>query len=121
MGLEHTWETFLWRVCEFSFDFGWISEKVDEFNKSRQFRGPMPRRKDPTPRRRVPTQQCKSTPQRDLEGGLDKPRVCRGVAMPRQRTTPQRSTVHRHVFLSCFAIPLFQGLVYWTNEDLISV
>ena len=49
----------------------------------------------PTPRHRDPTQQRKS--------------------MPRHRT------IHRHVFLSCFVIPLFQGLVYWTNEDPISV
>ena len=38
---------------------------------------------------------------------------------PRRRPTPQRSTVHIHVFLSCFVISLFRGLVYWTNEDPI--
>ena len=42
-------------------------------------------------------------------------------ATPQQRPRPWRSTVHRHVFLLCFAIPLFRGLVYWTNEDPISV
>ena len=49
-------------------------------------------------------------------------------ATPQRRPTPQRtgatpwrSTVHRHVLLSCFAIPLFRGLVHWTNEDPISV
>ena len=47
--------------------FDWISGKMDEINKSRQFRGPMSRCRDPTQRR-------------GLEGGLDKPRVCRGVA-----------------------------------------
>ena len=52
----------------------------------------------------------------------------RSKAMPRRKPTPQlrsampwRSTVHRHVFLSRFAIPLFRELIYWTNEDPISV
>ena len=67
---------------------------------------------------------------RDREGGLDKPRVCRGVAKVRHGKGLRRSvamlcrgvaTVHRHMFLSCFAIPLFRGLVYWTNDDPISV
>ena len=39
----------------------------------------------------------------------------------RRRPMSQRSTVHRHVFLSCFSILLFRGLVHWTNEDPISV
>ena len=30
-----------------------------------------------------------------------------------------RSSIH--VFFSCFFISLFRGLVYWTNEDPISV
>ena len=71
-----------------------------------------------------------STPRRGQEGGLDKPRVRRGVGKLRRDEGLRRSvvvlrrgiaTVHRHVFLSCFAIPLFRGLVYWTNEDPISV
>ena len=56
--------------------FGIISGKRDEIIKSRQFRGP-------TPRRRDPTQQRKSMPKRGREGGLDKPRVLRGVARVR--------------------------------------
>ena len=64
---------FFWRVYEFYFDFCWISGKMDEIRKFRQFRGPTPRRKDST-------QQRKSTPRRGLEGGLDKPRVRRGIA-----------------------------------------
>ena len=55
--------------------FGWISGKMDEINKSRQFQGP----------------------------------------------TPWHSTVLIHVILLCFSIPLFRGLIYWTNEDPISV
>ena len=46
---------------------------MDEISKSGQFQGP-------TPRRRDPTQQRMSTPRRDLDGGLDKPWVRRGVA-----------------------------------------
>ena len=66
-----------------------------------------------------------STPWHGREGGLDKPRVRRGVAKLRRDEGLCRNVgvalFHRHVFLSCFAIPLFRGLVYWTNEDLISV
>ena len=65
---------FFWRVYEFSFDFGWISGKMDEISKFGQFRGL-------TLRRRDPTQQRKSTPRCSREGGLDKPQVRRGVAL----------------------------------------
>ena len=54
--------------------FGWISGKRDEFSKSRQFRGPTPRCKDPMQRR-------------GRQGGLDKPRVRRGVAKLRSVMT----------------------------------
>ena len=37
---------FFLRVYNFSFDFDWISENRDEISKSKQFRGPMPRRRD---------------------------------------------------------------------------
>ena len=57
-----------------------------------------------------------STPRRGREGGLDKPRVHRGEDLHRIV-----ALVHRHVFLSCFAIWLFRGLVHLTNEDPISV
>ena len=36
----------------------------------------------------------------------------------------QRSTIHNMEnfgLLSCFVIPLFRGLVYWTNENPVSV
>ena len=70
-----------------------------------------------------------------LRQGVAKRRLGQALGTPRRskatswlRPTPQRSSatlwlsiVHRHVFLSCFAIPLFRGLVYWTNEDPISV
>ena len=39
--------------------FGWISGKRDEINKSKQFRGP-------TSRRRDPTKYCKSTLRRGM-------------------------------------------------------
>ena len=32
--------------------FSWISGKMDEISKSRKFRGPMPRRRNPTQQRR---------------------------------------------------------------------
>ena len=86
--------------------FCWILDKI---SKSRQFRGPTPRRRDPTQRR----------PRGRLRQVLGRPR--RSNATPWRRPTPQRNTVHRHVFLSYFAILLFRGLVYWTNEDPISL
>ena len=48
--------------------FGWISGKRDEISKSRHFRGPTPRRRDPTQRR-------------GREGGLGKPRVHQGITL----------------------------------------
>ena len=60
--------------------FGWISGKMDEINKSGEFWGL-------TPRRRDPTQQCKSMPRSGIstpwccrEGGFDKPQIRQGVA-----------------------------------------
>ena len=50
-----------------------------------------------------------------------KAKLQRRLTSQHSNATPWRSTVHKHVFLSCFAIPLFEGLVYWTNEDPISV
>ena len=100
-------------ACDYFGVFSWISGKMDEFSKSRKFRGPTLRRKDPTQQRRSMPRRGMSTPLRDQEGGLDKPRVRRGVA-----------TVHsmeNFCVLFCFAIPLFRGLVYWTNDDPISV
>ena len=60
--------------------FGWISRNRNEISKSRQFRGPMPRRKDPMQQGNSTPRRGMSTPRRDREGGLDKPRVSRGVA-----------------------------------------
>ena len=55
----------------------------------------------------------------------------RSKATPRQRPAPQRcsATPWRSYYsqhgnfcgLFCFSILLFQGLVYWTNEDPIGV
>ena len=73
------------------------------------------------------------TPRRGREGGLDKPRVRRGVVKLRHGGGLRCSVaVLRHsvatahimeifVFLFWFFFPLLQGLVYWTNEDPISV
>ena len=75
--------------------FGWISRTMDEISKSGQFRGPMPRRKDPRQRRR-------STPRRGQDGGLDKSRVRRGMA-----------TVHgMEIFVFCFV------LLFYYSKDL---
>ena len=93
---------FFWRVYEFSFDFGWISGKKDEISKFGQFRDPKQQRKS-MPRHGM------STLRRGREGGLDKPRVCLCIAKLRHDEGLRRSVaiVHRHVFLLCFAIPLF--------------
>ena len=55
----------------------------------------------------------------------------RSKSMPRQRPMPQRRSATPQLsycshcvdfcVLFCFAILLFRGLVYWTNEDPISV
>ena len=66
--------------------------------------------------------------------------LLRGVGIPRSSVGPRRGVAKREVWkasgtprrsycsqrvdfcvLFCFAIPLFGGLVYWTNEDPISV
>ena len=115
---------FFWRVYEFSFDFGCISEKRDEISKFRQFFRVL-RRNVGIPRSSVSPRQGVACP---LHGAA-KREVGQASGMPRRsKATPKRSsatpwlsTVHRHVFLSCFSIPLFRGLVYWTNEDPISV
>ena len=64
--------------------FGLISGKMDEINKSGQFRGPTLRRRDPTQLR-------------GQEGGLDKPRVRRGVAkLPRGKGLCRSIAMLRH-------------------------
>ena len=95
--------------------FGRIFGKRDGISKSRQFRGP-------TLRRRSTPMHGMSTPWCGCEGGLDKPQVRRGVAKLCRGEGLRRSVaLFTDVFLSCFDIPLFRGLVYWTNEDPISV
>ena len=92
---------FFWRVYEFSFDFGWISGKRDEISKFGVLRHDV----DPTQQRKSTPRRGMSTPRHGREGGLDKPRVHRGVAKLRHGDAmPWRRTVHRHVFLSCFSI-----------------
>ena len=71
---------FIWRVYEFSFDFGWISGKNDKISKSGQFQGPMSRRRDPMQQRKSTPRRGMSTSQCGREGGLDKLWVRRGVA-----------------------------------------
>ena len=69
----------------------------------------------------VRTPRCSEGPRQ----GVACPR--RGVANRRiwlDSSTPRRSTVHNMAIfgaLLCFAFPLLQGLVYWTNKDPISV
>ena len=63
--------------------FGWISGKMDEISKFGHFRGPTPRRRDPTLQHRSTPRRGMPTPQRGREGGLDKPRVCRGKGLYR--------------------------------------
>ena len=78
---------FFWRVYEFSFNFGWISRNRDGISKSRQFQGPTPQRRDPMQQRKSTPRGGMSTPLHGREGGLDKPRVRRGVAKLRRSTT----------------------------------
>ena len=89
---------------------------MDKICKSGQFRGLTLRRRDPTQQHKSTLRRGMSTPRRGREGGLDKPQVHRGEGLHRSV-----ALVHRHVFLSCFAIRLFRGLFHWTNEDPISV
>ena len=71
-----------------------------------------------------------STLRRGREGGLDKPRVRRGVAKLHHSEGLSRNvavlcrdvaTVHSMKIFVFFFFPLLRGLVYWTNEDPISV
>ena len=83
--------------------FGWISGKMDEMSKTLASSRVL--------RHGVVTLHSNVGPRQ-------------GVACPRRRATPRRSTVHsmeNFCVVFCFAIPLFQGLVYWTNKDPISV
>ena len=79
--------------------FGWISGKMDEIGKYGQFRGPMPWRRDPTQRR-------------GREGGLDKPRVCRGEGLCRSVAMPRHGVA---LFIDmCFC----HVLLFFYFEDL---
>ena len=97
---------FFRRVYEFSFDFGWISRKIDEISKFGQFRGP-------TLQRRDPTLQCKSTPRRGHEGGLDKPWVRRGVTKLHRSVAMLRRGVALFIDM-CFC----HVLLFRYSEDL---
>ena len=60
--------------------------------------------------------------ERRLRQALGTPR--RSKATSRRRSTSQRSTVHTMEFfgvLFCFVFPLLRVLVYWTDEEPISV
>ena len=96
--------------------FGWIFGKMDEISKFGQFRGPTSRCRDPTQQHKSTLRHGMSTPRRGGKGGLDKPRVSRGVAKLHRDEGLRRNvvvlrrgiaTIHKHVFLLCFAIPLF--------------
>ena len=96
---------FFWRVYKFSFDFGGISGKRDEIKKSGQFRGPT--RKDPTQQRKSIPRRGMSMPRRSREGGLDKPRVRRGVAKLRCGEGLRRSVV-----VLCRGLALFTDMCF---------
>ena len=68
-------------LLDYFWVFCWISRKMDEISKSWQFRGPTPRRRDPTRQRKSTLRRGMSMPRCGREGGLDKPRVRRGVAL----------------------------------------
>ena len=82
---------------------------MDEINKSGHFQSPTPRRRDPTQQRKSTPRCSMSMPRHDREGGLDKPRVCRGVAKLRRDEGLRRSValLTEMCFFSCFSIPLF--------------
>ena len=106
--------------------FGWIFGKMDEISKIwANFR--VLRRNVGIPRSSVGPRQ--GVAERRLGQASGTPR--RSKATPQQRATPQRSgatpwhsTVHSmEIFglLFCFVFSLLRGLVYWYNEDPISV
>ena len=97
--------------------FGWIFEKRDVISKSGQFRGPTPLRRDPTQQRKSTLRRGMSTLRRGREGGLDKPRVHRGVANLCCSEGLRRSVAlftdmcFCHVFLFRYSEDLFIGLM----------
>ena len=66
---------FLWRVYEFSFDFGLDLWKMGRNQKIWEISGSMPRHSDPTQKRRSALRRGMSTRLCGQVGGLDKPRV----------------------------------------------
>ena len=97
--------------------FGWISKKRDEISQSGQFLGVL-RRDIGIPRGNVSPRQgvacpCSGTAEREAGQASGTPRCSKTKS--RRRPMPQRSNatlgcsiVHRPVFLSYFAIPLFR-------------
>ena len=98
--------------------FGWISGKRDEISKSWQFRGPTPRAKAWL---RGSFGQASGMSRCSKAMLRQRPKLQQRLTPQHSNSMPWCSIVHRHVFLSGFAIPLFQRLVYWTNEDPIGV
>ena len=120
---------FFWRVYEYSFVFGWFSRKRDEIMKIWANYGVLRCGMGiPTQQRRPMPRGGMSTPRPGSEGGFGQPRVRRGVAMLRCGKGLRHSVVvlcHTTwkilVFCFVFVFPLLRGLLYWTNEDHISV
>ena len=99
--------------------FGWISGKRDEISKSGQFRGPTPRRKDPTQQHRSTLRRGMSMPWRSREGGLDKPRVHRGVTELRHGEGLRRSVAVLRCGRALFTEMCFcHVLLFRYSEDL---
>ena len=110
---------FFWRVHKFSFDFGGISRKRDEISKSGQFRGPTLRCKDPTQQRKSIPRRGMSMPRRGREGGLDKPRVRRGVAKLRCGEGLRRSVVVLRLGVALFTDMCFcRDFLFGYSKDL---
>ena len=82
---------------------------MDEISKSEQFRGPTLRRRDPTQQHKSTPRRGMSTPRRGLEGGLDKPRVRRGVAKLRRGVALFTDMCFCHVFLFRYSDDLSIG------------
>ena len=104
---------FFWIIYECSFVFGWISRKIEEIRKIWAKSGVL-RRGEGTPHR-------SEGPRHD-------------VACPRRGVTKRKNlailgfavakllfTTHKFMCFVCFVFLLLRGLIYWTNEDPISV
>ena len=100
--------------------FGWIYGKMDEISKIWAISGVL-RRGVGIPRSSIGPRQGVACPR----GDVAEREVWTASGTPQHSSATQRrnycSQHGNFRVLFCFAIPLFRGLVYWTNEDPISV